>query len=217
MGAVTGAQAPPDAAPTPPAPASTAAPRAEGHGTFARRAGDSGDNNRNRQISRFLISRSRNMSAVKLGDAEIVAHVGKLSTDSDDFRALASLASGAVLELPGAAACKLRNEVGLRFGSAELPIGNASPGYPGLYSFWLRAPAAGSEQWSLIWNDEADVWGTQHDPASDRVEIPVEHDTTGAEAKELTVSIEVAASGDAGTLELRWATHRWRAPFTVSR
>ena len=195
MGAAIGAQAPPS-------PARTA---------------DAGENTRIRQIQRFLISRSRNMSAVKLGEAEVMAHVAKLTTDSDDYRALAALEPGAVLELPGAAACKLRNEVGLRFGELVLPIGNASPGYAGLYSFWLRAPAAGSEQWSLIWNDEADVWGTQRDPARDRVEVPVEHEATGDEVKELTVAIETAASGDAGTLVLRWGPHRWRAPFTVSR
>jgi hypothetical protein len=208
--AANGAQAPPSASSKP-------APPAGGDQDLASRSRDASENSRIRNISRFLIRQSRNASSAQIGGAEVMAHVGKLSTDSDDFRALATLEPGAVLELPGAAVCKLRNEVGLRFGDVELPIGNVSPGYAGLYGFWLRAPAAGSEQWSLIWNDEADVWGTQRDPARDRVETPIEHDTTGEEAKELSVAIEVSAGGDAGTLVLSWGPHRWRAPFTVSR
>jgi hypothetical protein len=208
---------------TPAAPSSTTVTPAEtaspGHGAFARRAGgDSGAEGRRLQrLSRFLMARSRNVATAELGGGEVIAHVGKLPTDGDDYRGLAALAPGDVLELPGAAACKLRNEVGLRFGDAVVPIGNASPGYAGLYSFWLRAPAAGSEQWSLIWNDEADVWGTQRDPARDRVEVPIALEKVDEEAKELTVAIEVASSGDAGTFELRWGTHRWRAPFSVAR
>jgi len=205
------AQAPPS---TPSTPAAPAVARRSGSG-----AGD--ENRRQQQFARFLIARSRNAATAKIGGAEVMAHVGKLTTDSDDYRALAELAPGAVLELPGAAACKLRNEIGLRFGGtasqvAVLPTGNASPGYAGLYSFWLRAPAEGSASWSLVFNDEADVWGTQRDPARDRVEVPVEHDQAGVEAKELAVAIEAAASGDAGVLEVRWGTHRWRAAFTAS-
>jgi hypothetical protein len=190
-----------------------------GQAVFARRAGGDSDaeGRRLQQLSRFLLARTRNVATAKIGDGEVIAHVGKLPTDGDDYRGLAALAPGAVLELSGAAACKLRNEVGLRFGDVVVPIGNASPGYAGLYSFWLRAPTAGSDQWSLIWNDEADVWGTQRDPARDRVEVPIARDTADVEAKELTVSIEVASTGDAGVFELRWGMNRWRAPFSVAR
>lgn len=201
--------------PSPPPQASPHAPAGQG---FAHRSGGDTTANarRTRQLSRFLVSRTRNLATLELGAAEVAVHVGKLATTSDDYRALATLGPAAVLELPGAAACKLRTEVALRFGDAVVPTGNVSPDFAGLYSFWLRAPAEGSAEWRLVVNDEADVWGTQRDPARDRVEVALEHEVAADEVKELTASL-TGQGDDGGLLELRWGPHRWRAPFTAAR
>jgi hypothetical protein len=103
----------------------------------------------------------------------------------------------------------------LRFGEAILATGNVSPDFAGVYSFWLRAPAEGRDEWRLVFNDEADVWGTQRDPARDRVEVPLEHEVVADEAKELTVAL-TAQGVDGGLLELRWGTYRWRASFIAA-
>ena len=208
MGAALSAQEP-----SPPQ-ASPHAPAGQG---FARRSGGdtTADARRTRQFSRFLVARTRNLATLQLGSAEVAVHVGKLALSSDDYRALATLEPGAVLELPGAAASKLRTEVALRFGEATLATGNVSPGFAGLYSVWLRAPSEGGSEWRLVFNDEADVWGTQRDPARDRLEVPLVHEAAADEAKELTVAL--TAEGDhGGMLELRWGTHRWRAAFTAA-
>jgi Protein of unknown function (DUF2911) len=197
----------PPASPRAPAGQSTVAPRSGVDTTTGARS--------TRQFSRFLVARTRNLSTLKLGSAEVAAHVGKLATVTDDYRALETLEPGTVLELPGAAASKFRTEVGLRFGEATLPTGNVSPGFAGLYSFWLRAPGEGSTEWRLVFNDEADVWGTQRDPARDRLDVPLEHEVVADEAKELTVSL-AGQGDDGGLLELRWGPHRWRASFTAA-
>jgi hypothetical protein len=208
--------------PSPPA----AAPG--GQAAFARRSGDdtTTDSQRIRALSRFLLRQSRNVAIVEISGAEVMAHVGKLAVDSDDYRALSALAPGAVLALRGAAACKLRSEAELRFDDLVVPTGNVSPGYASLYSFWLRAPGGEDSAWRLVFNDEADVWGTQRDPARDRVEVILAHELATEEVKELTVAIEARAAPspqpgmaqgeDGGTLELRWGPHRWRAQFAVS-
>jgi hypothetical protein len=201
-----------------PPPAEQPAPRAPAdHATFARRSGSdaAAEARRTRQFSRFLVARTRNLATLVLGSAEVTAHVGKLGTTTDDYRALETLEPGAVLELPGAAASKLRTDVPLRFGEAILATGNVSPDFAGVYSFWLRAPAEGRDEWRLVFNDEADVWGTQRDSARDRVEVPLEHEVVADEAKELTVVL-TGQGGDGGVLEVRWGTHRWRASFTAA-
>ena len=66
-----------------------------------------------------------------------------------------------------------------------------------------------------MFNDEADVWGTQRDPARDRLDVPLEHEVVADEAKELSVAL-TGQGGDGGVLELRWGTHRWRASFTAA-
>jgi hypothetical protein len=211
---------------TPPQPSSAPAPHG-GQATFARRSGDDATSEARRiqNIARFLLRQSRNVAVAEIDGAEVMAHVGKLALDTDDYRALAALAPGAVLALPGAGACKLRSEADLRFGETVVPAGNVSPGFAGLYSVWLRSPSDAGGEWRLIFNDEADVWGTQRDPAHDRVEVTLAHDLAADEAKELTVAIEtgeaspprpgLAPGESGGTLELRWGPHRWRAPFVV--
>jgi hypothetical protein len=213
MGAAPSAQEPS----SPPPPQAQASPHAPAGQGIARQSGGDATANARRsgQFSRFLVMRTRNLATLELGEAEVAAHVGKLATSSDDYQALAALEPGAVLELPGAAACKLRTEVDLRFGDAVLPTGNVSPDFAGLYSFWLRAPVEGSAEWRLVLNDEADVWGTQRDPARDRVEVPLEHEVVADEAKELTVAL-TAQGVDGGLLELRWGTYRWRASFIAA-
>ena len=200
-----------------PQPSSAPAPHG-GQATFARRSGDdaTAEARRIQNISRFLLRQSRNLSVAQIGGAEVMAHVAKLELGGDDYRALGALAPGAVLALPGAAACKLRSEAELRFGETVVPTGNVSPGFAGLYSVWLRAPSAEGGEWRLVFNDEADVWGTQRDPARDRVEVALAHELAADEANELTVAIEAREGDRDGVLELRWGPHRWRAPFTVA-
>jgi hypothetical protein len=173
---------------------------------------------RRQRVSRFFMQPTRTVATLPLANGEVMAHVGKLPIDGADFAALSALEPGGLLALPGAAACKLRTEVSLRFGDVVVPTGNVAADYAGLYSLWLRAPAqAGdAEGWALVFNDEADVWGTQRDPARDRVSVPLLHERTSEEAKELAVELRADGDGGGALLELRWGPHRWWATFTES-
>ena len=87
-----------------------------------------------------------------------------------DFAAIESLADGDVLRLSRGAVLRLRNETPLRFGDVAIPTGNLAPGFAGSYGLWLKPSGDG---WRLVFNHEADSWGTQHDPTFDAAEIDV--------------------------------------------
>lgn len=117
---------------------------------------------------------------------------------------------GEVVTLTADAAIKLMTEADLRFGEHVIKAGNFNPKYAGVYSLWLKKTGNG---WRLVFNKQADVLGTQHDPAADVLELPLAAGTSPTEAKKLT--IELKKAGDEGLLRLAWGSNEWTAKFTV--
>ena len=157
---------------------------------------------------------SRNETALRTPDgARIqVLFEQELGTDGVDFGALESIGDGDLVELTEGAVIRLRSEVPLRFGDTLIPTDNLAPDFPGSYGLWLRASGPG---WTLVFNNEPDSWGTQHDPAFDAAEVDIDHTHGGPyEDRPLGVSL-VPAGGDAGRLVIVWGQHVWAADFTV--
>ena len=136
----------------------------------------------------------------------------ELGTDGVDFAALESIADGELVQLTQGAVIRLRSEAPLRFGDTLVPIGNLAPGFPGSYGLWLRAAGSG---WTLVFNNEPDSWGTQHDPAFDAVEVDVAHAYGGPhQERPLSVSLSPVDAA-AARLEIHWGRHTWAADFTI--
>ena len=157
---------------------------------------------------------SRNETALRTPDgARIqVLFEQELGTDGVDFAALESIGDGDLVELTEGAVIRLRSEVPLRFGDTLIPTDNLAPDFPGSYGLWLRASGPG---WTLVFNNEPDSWGTQHDPAFDAAEVDIDHTHGGPyEDRPLGVSL-VPAGSDAGRLVIVWGQHVWAADFTI--
>ena len=136
----------------------------------------------------------------------------ELGADGVDFAALESIADGELVQLTQGAVIRLRSEAPLRFGDTLVPIGNLAPGFPGSYGLWLRAAGSG---WTLVFNNEPDSWGTQHDPAFDAVEVDVAH-AYGGPHQERPLSVSLAPVDAAAVrLEIHWGRHTWTADFTI--
>lgn len=136
----------------------------------------------------------------------------ELGTDGVDFAALESIADGELVQLTQGAVIRLRSEAPLRFGDTLVPIGNLAPDFPGSYGLWLRAAGSG---WTLVFNNEPDSWGTQHDPAFDAAEVDVAH-TYGGPHQERPLSVSLSPVDDAAArLEIHWGRHTWAADFTI--
>ncbi len=163
--------------------------------------------------ARFLTLDERNETAVVLPDASRIAVLvwQEQLVDGDDFAALATLADGEVVRLTQGAVIRLRNEVPLRFGDTPIPTANLAPDFPGSYGLWLKRAGDG---WRLVFNHEADSWGTQHDPAFDAAEIDLEHAEDGLATRPLGAAL-VPVTAHAGRLVIHWGAHEWAADFTI--
>ncbi len=163
--------------------------------------------------ARFLTLDERNETAVVLPDESRIAVLvwQEQPVDGDDFAALATLGDGEVVRLTQGAVIRLRNEVPLRFGDTPIPTENLAPDFPGSYGLWLKRAGGG---WRLVFNHEADSWGTQHDPAFDAAEIDLEHAENGLATRPLGAAL-VPVTAHAGRLVIHWGAHEWAADFTI--
>ena len=167
-------------------------------------------------IARTLTLAERNESAIVLPDAGssrvAVLYWKDQSVDHADFAALASVAEGQVIRLTEAAALRLRTMLPLQFGGVEIGTENLAPGFPGSYGLWLKRVDSG---WRLVFNNEPDVWGTQHDPDFDAAEIDVAYSAGGESGRTLGVAV-VPTGPRSGRLLIHWGPHDWSADFTIA-
>jgi hypothetical protein len=143
---------------------------------------------------------------------EIKIAYPKLKADSGDFAALERLAPGSVHSYDGGRAFKLLTANDLAFGDRVVKAGNVSPDYPGVYSLWLKRADDGS--WSLVFNEQADIWGSQREPNADVLEVPLTHSPAPVASAQVDLALEQAGEAG-GILRVTWGPHRWEAPFTV--
>ena len=136
----------------------------------------------------------------------------ELGTDGDDYTALGSIADGDLIQLTRAAVIRLRTEVALRFGDTLVPTDNLAPDFPGAYGLWLKKVGM---DWRLVFNNEPDSWGTQHDPAFDAAEINVSHVQGRPLAEQPLAVYLVPRHQDQVGLVIQWGEHTWAADFSV--
>ena len=179
----------------------------------ARREGDvAGDA---AAVARRMRAGGGGAAALSLQGKDIKISYPKLGAASADFAALEALAPGGVLSYVGGGAVKLMSGADLVFGSlgsTELvaKAGNLAPGYPGVYSLWLQKGEA--DTWSLVFNEQADIWGTQREAAADVLQITLAHSAAAAPAERMELALEKTGE-TGGVLRITWGSHRWEATF----
>ena len=167
-------------------------------------------------VARGVRLTERNETAIVLpGGARIAVLVWRqgLGVDHDDFAAIGALDDGDVLRLTEAAVNRLRTDVPLRFGNASVPTGNLSPGFAGSYGLWIQRRGSG---WRLVFNNEPDSWGTQHDPEYNAAQTELTYSRTGPTDRPLGARL-VPTSASGGQLVIHWGPHQWAADFVVAR
>jgi len=163
---------------------------------------------RAQRLRRF---RYGNLAETELNGEQIRISYPDLLTDSQDHKAFETLAAGDAAAWVSGRAIKLMTPVSLSFGDVTVARGNHSPDYQGVYSLW---PKRTSNGWSLVFNNEADIWGTQRDPAADAVEVPLEHSRYDEPTEKLTVEFLAVEPGVA--LRIAWGDHQFLARFEAA-
>lgn len=171
---------------------------------------------------RFRRLRYGNLAELELHGKQLRISYPDLATDSGDYRAFEALGPEQVAAWTSARAVKLLTHASLSFGGVVVPYGNVSPDYPGVYSLWPKRTASG---WRLVFNGDADIWGSQRDAAADAVEVPLEHSTTDEPTEKLTIEfLEVAPGAKAlpkeaagqKVLRIAWGDHQFLAAFEAA-
>ena len=164
-------------------------------------------------VARGVTLAERHETAIVLPDDSRISVLfwRELSVEHDDFASIASVGDGEVVRLTEAAITRLRSEVPLQFGRVTIPTDNLALGFPGTYALWLKRVGRG---WRLVFNDEADSWGTQHDAEFDAAEIELMYSPDGLSTRPLGVAL-VPTSARSGQLVIHWGVHEWRADFTI--
>ena len=130
----------------------------------------------------------RNETAVVLADGSRISVLFYKGVDveDEDYGRLSGTAEGDVVQLIRAAPPRLKTDVTLRFGQTAVPTGNLAAGFAGLYAVWLRRVDGG---WRLVFNNEADSWGTQYDSAFDAAEVDAEYSRVDGSFRPLGVTL----------------------------
>ena len=160
---------------------------------------------------RFRRLRYGNLAELEVDGKQLRISYPDLLSESDDYRAFERLEAGDVAAWNSARAVKLLTHASLSFDGIVVPYGNASPDYPGVYSLWPKRTADG---WSLVFNGDADIWGSQRDPASDAVEVPLEHSRADEPTEKLTVEFLEVAPG--AVIRIAWGDHQFLAAFEAA-
>ncbi len=118
---------------------------------------------------------------------------------------------GDIVMLTESSVPRLRIEEPLRFGKVLIATGNQVVSFPGSYGIWLKRAGTG---WRLVFNNEPDAWGSQHDPKFDAAEIELSHSDGHVAARPFAVAL-VPNAPDRGRLVIIWGPHEWTADFVV--
>lgn len=136
-----------------------------------------------------------------------------LGADSEDYQRLMDAKDGEVFHFVGGRATKLFTDANLAFGDTIVKTENMAKDYPGVYSLWLKKVGDG---WHLVFNEEPDIWGTQHNPEADVAEIPLTVGTIDEPQDAFVIQLE--KEGDQGAvLRVAWGTNEWKANLSVTQ
>lgn len=160
---------------------------------------------------RFRRLRYGNLAELELAGKQLRISYPDLMIDSADYRAFETLALGEVSAWTSGRAVKLLTHASLSFDGIVVPYGNVSPDYPGVYSLWPKRTADG---WRLVFNGDADIWGSQRNAAADAVEVPLEHSRADERAEKLTIEFLDVDPG--AVLRIAWGDHQFLAAFEAA-
>ena len=148
-------------------------------------------------------SSNRGTAEIALGATQVSINYGRPQLQGRDM--LSQLPDGGIWRLGMNDATTFETNSDLTLGDTVIQTGR--------YSIWAKKVS--SNDWRLIFNSEPDVWGLEHNPASDIAEIPLEVSELAESVDPFTIELNPVDDGSAEVL-MKWATLQLRAAFNVN-
>ena len=155
------------------------------------------------KVDRNVHARYCVLPDAKLGQKETVNHV--FAGEMNDDLPVAN-------RFVGGRATKLFTDANITLGDTLVKTENVAKDYPGVYSLWLKRVGDG---WHLVFNEEPDIWGTQHNPEADVAEIPLTLGTLEVSQDAFLIKLEKEGETSA-VLRLAWGTQEWTANLSLA-
>ena len=155
----------------------------------------------------------RNETALVLPDESRISVLfwQEIGTEHDDFAGIDLADEGDVIRLTEAAVLRFKTDVSVQFGGVDVPTDNLAPDFPGSYGLWLKRAGDG---WCLVFNNEPDAWGTQHNAEFDAAEVELTYAQSGQSTRPLGAAL-IPTGPASARLEIHWGLHEWTAEFTT--
>lgn len=148
---------------------------------------------------------------LNIGSTKYKITFSDLPADGEDYKKLAEVKDGEVFAFVGGRASKLFTDADLKFGDVTIKTENVAQNYPGVYSLWLEKAGEG---WNLVFNEECDIWGTQHRAEADVAEVPLTHNTLAEPHKAFLIELNKKDDQNA-TLRIAFGEHEWLSDVTL--
>lgn len=134
-----------------------------------------------------------------------------LPADGEDYKKLAELKEGEVFSFVGGRATKLFTDSDIKINGTLIETENVAENYPGVYGLWLKKTADG---WNLVFNEEPDIWGTQHRAEADVTEVPLTHNTLEEPHPNFLMEFNKVDNQNA-TLRIAFGEHEWTSAWEL--
>lgn len=148
------------------------------------------------------------------GSQRIRIQFADLEKGNSDWERFQNLEEGEVYTFTLSRATKMYTDLDLKFGDQIIETENVAEDYPGVYSLWLKKADGG--KWTLIFNEQPDIWGTRYDPEHNVAEVPLEAAKYEGDPKDAFL-MEIDTREGGGILRIIWDDRQWEAPFTITR
>ncbi|MBI3735367.1 DUF2911 domain-containing protein [Candidatus Sumerlaeota bacterium] len=157
------------------------------------------------QIPLEGVKKGRGLSKMTAGGKNLYVEYGRPSTSGPGYKGMSTVKEGFIWRLGNNEATNLKTDVDLKIGDKTVKAGR--------YSLWAKKTAAG---WNLIFNTEADVWGTKHVASADVAEVPLTAGKTAAPVELLTLEVKGDGSAPgAGVFKLQWGGDEGTTKFQM--
>lgn len=134
-----------------------------------------------------------------------------LPADGEDYKKLAELNDGEIFSFVGGRATKLFTDSDIKIGDTIIETENVAENYPGVYGLWLKKVGDG---WHLVFNEEPDIWGTQHRAEADVAEVPLTHNTLEEPQEHFLIELTEVDPQHA-TMRIAFGEHEWTADWEL--